>query len=403
MNMHTFKDAVASRRQTVADQFLEDDDEEEVVRVDAKSNVEGEEDIDYAGGGKFNDGGDMITPFNMKDERESGFIDSDMNFVFKKEQQEVDAWVAGLNESTTEKVINDAAVAERKRLARLAEQERNQSDLDKMNSLELKVGLVALMLPGETVQRTLRRLSGKDVNANKGDSFKRRRAPTQDTDDAEHDDALSGHKRPISAAEQQRQTARHNRQAIERVTELADRLIGRGMNDIYTTSYEALQANTTRWEYQGADGSLYGPFTTKQILDWRQQGFLTGETAVMIRPVKHRVVLPLPASSSGATGVDSDDGSDRQRKRSRPNDVSASSSTAANAAAAANPTDDSSGTNDWQHSDSVDFRSIYRLDQEIGAHEESAPTREAHSTRPSGGSGGDQRRMAASANPSSHL
>lgn len=240
------------------------------------------------------------------------------------------------------------------------------------------------------------------VNANKGDSFKRRRAPTQDTDDAEHDDALSGHKRPISAAEQQRQTARHNRQAIERVTELADRLIGRGMNDIYTTSYEALQANTTRWEYQGADGSLYGPFTTKQILDWRQQGFLTGETAVMIRPVKHRVVLPLPASSSGATGVDSDDGCDRQRKRSRPNDVSASSSTAANAAAAANPTDDSSGTNDWQHSDSVDFRSIYRLDQEIGAHEESAPTREAHSTRPSGGSSGDQRRMAASANPSSH-
>ena len=52
MNMHTFKDAVASRRQTVADQFLEDDDEEEVVRVDAKSNVEGEEDMDYAGGGK---------------------------------------------------------------------------------------------------------------------------------------------------------------------------------------------------------------------------------------------------------------------------------------------------------------------------------------------------------------
>lgn len=52
MNMHTFKDAVASRRQTVADQFLEDDDEEDVVRVDAKSNVEGEEDMDYTGGGK---------------------------------------------------------------------------------------------------------------------------------------------------------------------------------------------------------------------------------------------------------------------------------------------------------------------------------------------------------------
>lgn len=242
------------------------------------------------------------------------------------------------------------------------------------------------------------------ANASKGDSFKRRRAPTHETDDADHEDTVAGHKRPISAAEQQRQTARNNRQAIERVTELADRLIGRGMNDIYTTSYEALQANTTRWEYQGADGSLYGPFTTKQILDWRQQGFLTGETAVMIRPVKHRVALSLPSSSSSAadavgSGHDHDD-SERQRKRSRPNDVSTSLSVTATTTA----TDDSNSNNTWQHSDSVDFRAIYRLDQEIGAHEETAPVREAQPTRQSGGNNGDQRRMGASSanNPSTH-
>lgn len=103
----------------------------------------------------------MITPFNMKDERESGFIDDDMNFVFKKEKQEVDAWVATLNDTNTEKVINDAALAERKRLARNAEQERNQSALDRMGPMEVKVALLSIMQEGESVQGTLRRLSGK--------------------------------------------------------------------------------------------------------------------------------------------------------------------------------------------------------------------------------------------------
>lgn len=97
----------------------------------------------------------------MKDERESGFIDSDMNFVFKKERQEVDAWVASLNDSSTERVITEAAKAETKRLARAAEQELRQANLEKKSPIDIKLSLLAFMQPGETVQQTLRRLSGK--------------------------------------------------------------------------------------------------------------------------------------------------------------------------------------------------------------------------------------------------
>lgn len=49
MNIHTFQDAVASRRQTLADQFIDDDDDE-VEKADAKKVVEGEEEEDGSGG-----------------------------------------------------------------------------------------------------------------------------------------------------------------------------------------------------------------------------------------------------------------------------------------------------------------------------------------------------------------
>ena len=50
-------------------------------------------------------------------------------------------------------------------------------------------------------------------------------------------------------------------------------------------SFEALEASTTMWEYRGADGDVHGPFTSKQISDWKTQGFFTGASAVLMRKV----------------------------------------------------------------------------------------------------------------------
>lgn len=40
------------------------------------------------------------------------------------------------------------------------------------------------------------------------------------------------------------------------------------------------------WEYMGQDGQVHGPFTTQQILDWRSQGFFSGDSAVHMRLVQ---------------------------------------------------------------------------------------------------------------------
>ena len=53
----------------------------------------------------------MLKPFNLKDEREGGHFDSNLNYVWKKETGEVDSWVAGMDEATMERAIGEAAAA----------------------------------------------------------------------------------------------------------------------------------------------------------------------------------------------------------------------------------------------------------------------------------------------------
>ena len=53
--------------------------------------IEGEEDEDESRD-KFTEMGEVIEPFNLKNEREAGGFDENMNYVFQKEKGEVDAW-----------------------------------------------------------------------------------------------------------------------------------------------------------------------------------------------------------------------------------------------------------------------------------------------------------------------
>ena len=102
-----------------------------------------------------------IEPFNMKDERDGGFIDENMNYVFKKEKGEIDAWIANLDEATVEAAIGEAAAAEKK-LARKRELDELEAERKpKKSVLELKEELLTYMQPTETISGALRRLSGK--------------------------------------------------------------------------------------------------------------------------------------------------------------------------------------------------------------------------------------------------
>ena len=50
-------------------------------------------------------------PFNLRDEREAGHFDENMNFVWTRENEEPDAWLADMDEATMEKSIGEAALA----------------------------------------------------------------------------------------------------------------------------------------------------------------------------------------------------------------------------------------------------------------------------------------------------
>jgi hypothetical protein len=97
MNVHTFKDV--GKRDSLAHDFDDGDDETPAVRM--KGNVDGEEEGDE----KFNDIGEVMEPFNLKEERENGFYDEGGNYVFRDERQEVDAWVADLDEATMVRLL----------------------------------------------------------------------------------------------------------------------------------------------------------------------------------------------------------------------------------------------------------------------------------------------------------
>ncbi len=96
----------------------------------------------------------------MKNEREGGYFDENQNYVFKKEVGEVDAWIAGLDEQTIEAAIGEAALAEKKRIAK-REMEETRIEQSRKTTPELKAELLTYLHPGETIVACLRRLSGR--------------------------------------------------------------------------------------------------------------------------------------------------------------------------------------------------------------------------------------------------
>jgi CD2 antigen cytoplasmic tail-binding protein 2 len=165
MNVHNFKSMVSSARGSLANELEEDmDGDEEEDRVGALTEeVDGEED---EGEQQFNEAGDAIEAFNLRNERDGGTFDDNMNYTFKKERGEVDAWVAEMDEVAMEQAIGEAQRAvKRKALEREQEELREAKKVFKP-SLQLKKELLLLMQPKEKVSGTMRRLSpnqGKNV------------------------------------------------------------------------------------------------------------------------------------------------------------------------------------------------------------------------------------------------
>ncbi|XP_056143772.1 CD2 antigen cytoplasmic tail-binding protein 2 [Lampris incognitus] len=276
------------------------------------------------------DEGVPITPFNLEEEMQEGHFDSEGNYFIKKDEQIRDNWLDNIDwvkiKEQPFKHKKKGLAAKRRRRAGdedEAEEEKRreeqQADSDKEEDLEEKEpaedplasytqrqlieAVVELMLPGETVAAGLRRLGG--LRSQK--KAKLKEAEADPTDEVKRDS-----------------------EKLDRLTALADRLVGSGMFEIYQQTYEKLaytlkgmsqkkaagmgkdnhdddeaedeldmfadkfnesygrkleekeEENNRRvsdgvmWEYKWENkenSELYGPFTSQQMQDWVDEGY----------------------------------------------------------------------------------------------------------------------------------
>ncbi|XP_056609547.1 CD2 antigen cytoplasmic tail-binding protein 2 [Triplophysa dalaica] len=296
-------------------------DEENTSKYDilACDDVEGQEvaTIDF-------DEGVRITPFNLDEEMEEGYFDSEGNYFINKDKEIKDNWLDNIDwvrikEQPVKKKKGLAAKRRRRagdedeaeeELKR--EEHRKDSDTDEEEEekepaedplatyslYQLIEAVIELMLPGETVAAALRRLGGLGGRKKKG-------KPRQEEEDKE--------------ATQSRDTDK-----LDKLTAIADRLVGVGQFDIYQQTYEKLSyklkgmnknkaaktqdgsdeeedeldmfaekfdekhvekeedkdnskvIDEVMWEYKWENeenAELYGPFSSQQMQDWVDEGY----------------------------------------------------------------------------------------------------------------------------------
>ncbi|XP_069021587.1 CD2 antigen cytoplasmic tail-binding protein 2 [Embiotoca jacksoni] len=296
----------------------------------ANDDVEGQEGatIDY-------DEGVSITPFNLDEEMQEGHFDSEGNYFVKKEEEIRDNWLDNIDwvrikEQPFKKKKKGLGAKRRRRAGDEDEaeeekqREEKQGDKDEEDEDEeeeeepaedplasytqhqLTEAVVELLQPGETVAKALRRLGG--LGLRKRGKLRQESEATEETErDAEK---------------------------LDKLTALADRLVGSGMFEIYQQTYEKLGflmkkmsskrpavdqkpededeldmfadnfdekqavksedkdeedkkvSDEVLWEYKWENedkSEVFGPFTSQQMQDWVDEGYFS--TGVYCRRV----------------------------------------------------------------------------------------------------------------------
>ncbi|XP_004071229.1 CD2 antigen cytoplasmic tail-binding protein 2 [Oryzias latipes] len=203
----------------------------------ASDDVEGQEGatIDY-------DEGVSITPFNLEEEMEEGHFDSEGNYFIKKEKEIKDNWLdnidwvkireqpfkkkkKGLGAKRVRRAGDEDEAEEEKRREEKqvdkGDQEEEEEEEEEETPVEdplasytqhqLTEAVVELLEPGETVATALRRLGG--LGGKKG-KLRKENEPTKEN--------------------------KRDAEKLDKLTALADRLVGSGMFEIYQHTYEKL-------------------------------------------------------------------------------------------------------------------------------------------------------------------
>ncbi|KAG9264027.1 CD2 antigen cytoplasmic tail-binding protein 2 [Astyanax mexicanus] len=275
------------------------------------------------------DEGVPITPFNLHEEMQEGHFDSEGNYFIKKENDIRDNWLdnidwvkikeqpvkkkkKGLSAKRRRRAGDeDEAEEERQREEQQGKEEEEEEEekepeedpLAKYSHYQLTEAVVDLLQPGETVSAALRRLGGLGGRKKKG-------------------------RLRDGVKEEEEETTNRDTEKLEKLTALADRLVGVGEYEIYQQTYEKLAykiknmqkgaapkrrennkeeedeldmfgdefdekhgaekekteneadddkvSDEVMWEYKWENqenSELYGPFSSQQMQDWVDQGY----------------------------------------------------------------------------------------------------------------------------------
>ncbi|KAJ2712487.1 hypothetical protein H4R19_002725 [Coemansia spiralis] len=158
-----------------------------------------------------------IEAFNMRDDMEEGAFDAQGNFVWNKKDPQAyqDSWLDGVSKGAIERARESKA-----RQEQAARADLQAVQWDRVSHDDIVLAIINILRPRETVFAALARIGGpKKKTKNKWSRRARAKQSDMDVDDAPNVE---------------------RKQAIERLTELADQAMARGMATIYDDTYEQL-------------------------------------------------------------------------------------------------------------------------------------------------------------------
>uniref|UniRef100_A0A915KHM6 GYF domain-containing protein n=1 Tax=Romanomermis culicivorax TaxID=13658 RepID=A0A915KHM6_ROMCU len=216
---------------------LDSDEEDESVkaknaeRLDV-DDVEGQEEstIDF-------DRQTKITPFNMKEEMEEGYYDTEGNFVFeKKKGKEIkDAWLDNIDWTT---VKGDAG--------NLWQEPDEKNDVDNQESelssqivdkFQIYQQILTFMKPNETVTRSLKRLgSGKSASEVRKERWRQKKEQAK----LEKEVSSNGNTTDLSSPNEMKNTqiSTLDQNPVVVLTSLVDQLVSEGEFEVYGWTFE---------------------------------------------------------------------------------------------------------------------------------------------------------------------
>ncbi|KAJ2320639.1 hypothetical protein IWW52_001244 [Coemansia sp. RSA 2704] len=168
--------------------------------------------------GPADEGKNKIEAFNMRDDLEEGTFDASGTFVWNKKDPQAyqDEWLADVSGSAIQQARESKLKREQ---AQTAQNNDQMLRWDAVSNDDIVVSIINMLQPRETVFAALARIGGAGKGKKKASRWSKKGRKQMDTDG---------------------EAERERKQSIERLTELADQAMARGMASVYDDTYEQM-------------------------------------------------------------------------------------------------------------------------------------------------------------------